>query len=333
MEEDITKDQIRERIKNDWQVADLEKLEASGDIIITTAREWYYPDGNLRLDRISDNWQNAIRTAKENGKRGMRAFGTTDAFFRNGLLQEFVNYELSIGNHLAIDFIGVCAYKTADIRKLNGEQLAALHFAHNVQLNTDYSALKDPLSRQRIALVYDTEDQMDWAVAEYINEGLDSNQLCVFASVKLRDSTYRKHLATLINNFEKNAEANNLILVDLGPHYIAALTDEFDPFENLLARLNRLVSARKDKRIRLVTDCEPFLFEKKHFDECLNLQAWWNSKQFEGTILSAYPKNLFKTFPHDMQAFRVLRNYDIVSDHTGKIVSAHFTEKGGHNWK
>ena len=41
---------------------------------------------------------------------------------------------------------------------------------------------------------------------------------------------------------------------------------------------------REDKHVRIVADCAPFLYQNKHFDECvvLQLEEWWHQRPIEG---------------------------------------------------
>ena len=55
---------------------------------------------------------------------------------------------------------------------------------------------------------------------------------------------------------------------------------------------------RMDKHIRLVCDCNEFLFKNKHFEECINLEKWWHQKPFEGSFLCPYSKSLIDQFPY-----------------------------------
>ncbi|MGC2573260.1 MAG: MEDS domain-containing protein [Candidatus Nitrosopolaris sp.] len=47
---DLLKDQIRDRIRKEWEV-DVEELESRGDIIIRTTEELYFPDGIPNIQR------------------------------------------------------------------------------------------------------------------------------------------------------------------------------------------------------------------------------------------------------------------------------------------
>ncbi len=327
-EEDLTKEQIRERIRKEWNVENLEELEAKGDITITTSREWYYPDGNFNLEKVTAKWQKAVEDAIANGKKGLRAFDAVDGLLKEGFAEELVAFETILGRSFKIPFTAICAYKAPDVAsKMTAEQLSTLHLSHGLHRSFGYNVLENPLVNQHIALMYDNDQQRDIATTKYINEGLKRNQLCVYASVRMRDNMHREHISSLIDNYAINVAQGNLITIDLAPYYIAAMTDDFRPFEAIKDELMSKVANKADKHIRLVGDCVDFLFRNKHFDECMRLEGWWHSKPFEGSYLCLYPKQLSQEFPYDIHKFRIFVTHDVMADGTGNIVSAHISEK------
>ncbi len=49
----LTKDEIIKRIAKEWNFGNVKDFEGiKDDIIITTPKEWYYPDGDLNTFRI-----------------------------------------------------------------------------------------------------------------------------------------------------------------------------------------------------------------------------------------------------------------------------------------
>ena len=145
MEQDLTKDQIRKRIKKEWNIQNIEELEARGDIIITNSREWYYPDGKLYAERIKGKWRKAVNAALDNGRKGLRAFAATDGFFADGFAQGLVDYEATLGTGFEIPFIAICSYKVSDIaNRMTAEQLSSLHSSHGLHRSFGYNILENP---------------------------------------------------------------------------------------------------------------------------------------------------------------------------------------------
>lgn len=108
------------------------------------------------------------------------------------------------------------------------------------------------------------------------------------------------------------------MIVDLAPYYIAALTEDLKFFEQIKKEISeRIQSRRKNKKIRLMSDCAGFLFENKHFAQCESLEAWWqHQKPFEGSCMCLYhPKTLFEKYPFNLHKYyAILKQHDIVID-------------------
>jgi hypothetical protein len=87
---DLPKDQVRDRIRKEWEV-DVKELESRGDIIIRTTEELYFPDGVPNIQRTMALWSTLVENCLSKGKRGMRVFGDMTAFFRRGLPKNYSN--------------------------------------------------------------------------------------------------------------------------------------------------------------------------------------------------------------------------------------------------
>lgn len=80
---DLLKDEIRARMRKEWEV-DVKELELRGDIIIRTTEELYFPDGIPNIQRTMALWSTLVENCLSKGKRGIRVFGDMSAFFRKG---------------------------------------------------------------------------------------------------------------------------------------------------------------------------------------------------------------------------------------------------------
>lgn len=300
-------------------------MEEKGDITITSTQEWYYPDGKFDAERVKAKWQRAVKGALSRGKKGLRAFGDVSTLLKDGYAKELVEYETKLGNHFEeLPFTVVCAYKVGLVAsKLDAEQLSSLRLSHRAYRDFGYNVLENPLPRQHIALLYETPLQRDVASARYINEGLKRNQLCVYASVHVRDGEHMARFSKLISDFDRNVQDGNLIVVDLSPYYISALSDELRPFEDIKKELASRAAGRADRHVRLSGDAADLLFRNRHFDECARLEAWWDQKPFEGSYMCPYPRHMLNKFPHALHKFRIFANHDVVADADGNIMATY----------
>ena len=59
---DLTKDEIRARMRSEWKV-DVTKLESKGDIVIRTTEEWCFPDGMPNIQRTMALWSTLVENS------------------------------------------------------------------------------------------------------------------------------------------------------------------------------------------------------------------------------------------------------------------------------
>ena len=88
---DLSKEEIRAKMRNEWKV-NVTELESRGDIIIRTTEEVYFPDGMPNIQRTMALWSTLVENCLSKGKRGMRVFGDMTAFFKNGFTKELFEY-------------------------------------------------------------------------------------------------------------------------------------------------------------------------------------------------------------------------------------------------
>jgi hypothetical protein len=127
---DLTKDEIRARMRSEWKV-DVSELESKGEIIIRTTKELYFPDGVPNIPRTIALWSTLVENSLNKGKRGLRVVGDMAAFFRNGFTKELLEYESCLEQRFDFPAIGICAYDSIDIENMTIEQLRQLRERHN----------------------------------------------------------------------------------------------------------------------------------------------------------------------------------------------------------
>jgi hypothetical protein len=167
------------------------------------------------------------------------------------------------------------------------------------------------------SVLYDDESDKDEYVVQFLNEGLKSNELCIYGSIRLGDSGYIQRISSKINNYEDNLVKGNLIFVDLSRHYIGALTNNFVHFKKLIADVSNRLS-NSNKRVRFIGDCAGFLFQNKHFEQCFALESWLHERSINGIIACPYNKSLLKEYPHIDQIENLNKTHDskiVISKH------------------
>lgn len=129
--EDLTKDDLRERMRKLWGI-DVEKFESTGDIIIKTTTEWYFPDGIPNIGRTIALWHILVENCLKSGKKGLRVVGDTSAFFKYSLSQDLLDYESALERKFNFPMTAICAYDSKDVKEnLSAEQLKQLREHHS----------------------------------------------------------------------------------------------------------------------------------------------------------------------------------------------------------
>jgi CRISPR/Cas system-associated endoribonuclease Cas2 len=290
IDESLDRSIIYKRMQEEWNIGagEINDLENRGDLIIVTSSQWFQPGkgGTLDRKRIQHSWDELVTKLSGSRKSAVRAFVSTCLFFRLGIKREFLEYEYLIPPQIDYPLIVVCAYQATDLLTyFTKEEIRTLCSCHSLlSISNHYRIIDDPPINEHILLLYDSEDERDKLAAEYINEGLKRGQLCVYASVMNPDiRTLNNTLKSRIVDFDNNIREGNLLLIKLSTHYVGALAGNLEPFNTMERELTERAKIRQDKHVRIVADCAGFLYENKHFDECVELEQWWHQKPFEGS--------------------------------------------------
>ena len=193
-------------------------------------------------------------------------------------------------------------------------KVAALYYKLIHEFNCDNILISPPYNGH-IILLYENESDLDNAMATYINEGLKRDQLSVHASVNLNNRDYIENFSSHITNYHENIEKGNLVLIDLALYYVHAMVGNLGPFNKLKEDIVNIAdkdSNRKDKHIRLTTDCATLLFKNQHFNECILLEEWWHQEPFPGSCICPYPKFLVNQFPYNAYISRLFHQDDVI---------------------
>lgn len=330
IDESLDRSIIYNRMGEEWNIGagEINDLENRGDLIIVTSSQWFRPDKGGTLDRelIQHSWDKLVTKLSRSKKGAVRAFVSTCLFFSLGIKWEFLEYEYLIPPQIDYPLIVVCAYQATDLLTyLTKAEIRTLCSCHSLlSMSNHYRIIDNPPINEHILLLYDNEDERDKLAAEYINEGLKRGQLCAYASVMNPDiRTLNNTLKSRIVDFDNNIREGNLLLVKLSTHYVGALAGNLEPFNTMERELTERAKIRQDKYVRIVADCTGFLYENKHFDECVELEQWWHQKPFEGSYLCPFRNSLCEKFPYNYHKYRVFGNHDIIIDEHGSLIGCY----------
>jgi CheY-like chemotaxis protein len=161
--------------------------------------------------------------------------------------------------------------------------------------------------REHVMLLYHTDEERNTAAVDYINEGLKSDHLCIYASVGAHASESKWHYSNLsskIENFEENIKQGNLMIIDFKPLFETARKGDPTLFNQFKSQIEitlkqRIAEGRGDKLLAFA-DAACTLSENKEFEECVELESWWHSAHEEWIKMS---QNITIICPHPAVVF------------------------------
>lgn len=163
-----------------------------------------------------------------------------------------------------------------------------------------------------MVLLYDDEHQRDEVILRFINEGLKAGQLCIYGTIFVRHTEYFRSLCSRIWDYEENVKNGNLLVVDFAPFYIAAMSNDLAPFQQVQRQLEVMFRDKKNLSVRFIGDATGFLFKNRHFDESALVESWWQENRIkEVTTLCVFERSLFDKYPFSSQKHKILENHDV----------------------
>ena len=185
-------------------------------------------------------------------------------------------------------------------------------------------------------LLYGKDEDRTEAAAHWINQALEEEQLCIYASVYAFDRLNISSITNLsakIKNYQEHVDNNNLQIINFRPYYESALGRNLVLFENLKSNLEKLlrdlVEKGKKDRIIVFADAACCLCENRSFEESEILEKWWQEvhnewvkNNYHITVICPHPHLMLQREQntkskianlHDLMLD--LNNYDI--DHLG----------------
>ena len=115
---------------------DLEGIK--DDIIITTTKKWYYPDGDFNTYGIPKKREYAFSNASRGGYRGLRSFVDVTAFFMGGLENGLIPYDEILEKQFSFPFLSVYTCEMDDIKKMTPQQYALLNTNHGIWVRASH---------------------------------------------------------------------------------------------------------------------------------------------------------------------------------------------------
>ena len=93
-------------------------------------------------------------------------------------------------------------------------------------------------------LLCNNQEEYNIAAIDCINEGLESGQLCIYASVFNSDKSHLSKISSKITNYLENIEKGNLLIIDFLPFYESAKASNLRPFKQLKKQIEDLLHKR-----------------------------------------------------------------------------------------
>lgn len=121
----FSKEELSVELTKRWDV-DVYDLQAKKYLIITTAKEWYFPDGHLDKERVMSLWRKTSDETASNGKTGLRVFADAEEFFDNSLASHLHDYECQLELTFSIPLTAVCAYPVSKIDQYSPDDYSKL---------------------------------------------------------------------------------------------------------------------------------------------------------------------------------------------------------------
>jgi CheY-like chemotaxis protein len=180
---------------------------------------------------------------------------------------------------------------------------------------------------KHVMLLYDKDEERAEAAAHWINQGLEDEQLCIYASVYAYNQLHVSSIANLftkIENYQSHIDNNNFQIINFKPYYESALTGNLVPFENLKANLEKLLRDRvvqgKENKIIVFADAACCLCENKSFDESEILEKWWQNvhnewlkNNYHITVICPHPHIILEQSKFDSKS-KISNLHDLMID-------------------
>lgn len=185
------------------------------------------------------------------------------------------------------------------------------------------SSILNPAYREHVMLLYKTDEERNDAAADYINEGLKTGHLCLYASVGAHDTSSKWHYSNLsskIMNFEEHVRQGDLLITDFKPFFEFGRKGDRTLFDQFKSQIEMILKQRiadgKQGKILAFADAACTLSESREFEECIQLEGWWHAAHEEW---SKSVQNITVVCPHPATVF----NEETTAHAKAQIASLH----------
>ena len=334
--DELTKDEVRNEILKKWKISsnELADLERDGIINIKSSRKFYFSTDIIDGDKIIKKYSDLANKAIEKGKRGLRIFVDMKIFFERGYEKYVIEFEKSLLPLFDFQLTFICAYDLDDFENLDQQSRKILFDHHNLHLTNNLfgNIFDDSMSMtEHICMYCEKESQSSSSIPitnsllQYIDEGLQKDQLCVYLSMHNMEKDHPKTILSQIPHFNNSKEKNFMIIKNSDDYYINAACENLKPFEDLKKQIFEKAILDNKKEIRIICDIQNLLFNNKHFDQCVAVEEWWEKtieelNKIHGlsvTLLCLYSSNNFQNFPFIYHKYRINNSHTTICDSEG----------------
>lgn len=126
--------EVRAKMKSSWKDVDVDRLEASGDILINNPNEWYLDkDGKMNPMEALPKLTALLDESLKRGKAGVRMVGDGDEALETGFKNQFIEYERDLQKQFSRYLTVLCTYGVAAVKNahLTTEEKQTLRSAHD----------------------------------------------------------------------------------------------------------------------------------------------------------------------------------------------------------
>ena len=170
-----------------------------------------------------------------------------------------------------------------------------------------------------ILLIYETSEKLNRPVARFINDGLQSNEVCIIYDDISRKKQQIEDLLILIKEHTKYLESKQLILVDFS-NGGSSTNDYLNNLEVFKKQILKILEEKKTK-IRCVGTLAGHLFHNEEFEECSSIENWCDDNQNRITTLCPYFYSPVIKSEFNMQFHNVARKHSRCIDTENNIIS------------
>lgn len=152
-----------------------------------------------------------------------------------------------------------------------------------------YDSAKLHFNQQHAMLLCSGDE--DNAATKYVDEALKKGCLTVYLPINGANNDNASHTSEMASSeriaYEENVNRGNLLTLDMRTFYNLALAGDLQPFEELKVLIEEAIEERiaskgnEEELIVVVAGVAAELNRNEKFDECINVEKWWQKTHSE----------------------------------------------------